>query len=221
MWRLQARRWLQTRRTPPAPELAALWAGPLPKPGTAVEDLKFLVCDAEMSALEVAEGELLSLGWVVIEAGEIVLASAQHHLIRNERSVGQSAVIHQLRDCELSAAGDTETALRALITAAREAVWVFHHASLDVAFLDRACQQVFGAPLLVPVVDTLLLEHRLLERRQQTIGPGDLRLQACRDRYHLPPHDAHNALVDAMATAELLLGHVGRRGRGLVLRDLL
>ena len=43
------------------------------------------------------------------------------------------------------------------------------------------------------------------------IKSGDLRLQACRDRYNLPPYPAHNALIDALATAELLVAHASHR----------
>jgi DNA polymerase-3 subunit epsilon len=181
----------------------------------------FLVCDAEMSGLDPEHAELLSLGWVRVSGNEVVIDTARHELIRNRDSVGQSATVHQLRDCELSAAGSLDDALSALVTASAGCVLVFHNAQLDLAFLDRAAKQLLGAPLLMPTVDTLLQEQRLLQRREQPIGSGDLRLQACRDRYGLSTHVAHNALDDALATAELLLAHISRRGAGLRLRDLL
>ena len=181
---------------------------------------KFLVCDAEMSGLDPREAELLSLGWVRIEGLEIALGSADHKLIRNQRSVGQSATIHQLRDCELSGAEDVEEALNMLFEAAAGCVLVFHNAALDTAFLDCAAKDVYGAPLLLPTIDTLLLEQKLLQRQERPIAQGDLRLGACRERYGLTTHNAHNALGDAMATAELLLAHIAKRGKGLQLKDL-
>ena len=45
-------------------------------------------------------------------------------------------------------------------------------------------------------------------RREQPIRQGELTLAACRARYHLPDYRAHNALGDALATAELLLAHL-------------
>ena len=174
-----------------------------------------------MSSLDPERGELLSLGWVRIEGGEMPLASAHHQLVRNRRSVGQSATVHRLRDCELRRGASAEQALAALLLAARGCVLVFHHAALDLAFLNRACKRIFGAPLLMPVVDTLTLERRLMQRREQPVGPGALRLSACRARYHLPAHRAHNALTDALATAELFLAHCAARGERLRLRDVL
>ena len=71
-----------------------------------------------------------------------------------------------------------------------------------------------ATPTTMPAVDTMLLEQVQLRRREQPIRTGDLRLQACRDRYNLPAYPAHNALMDALATAELLLAQAGHRSRG-------
>lgn len=221
MWRLKLRRWRWSRRTELPSLIEEIWAAPLPSASSELSKVRFLVCDAEMSGLDPAKAELLSLGWVRVEGLEIALGSAGHRLIRNQRSVGQSATIHQLRDCELREADDVAEVLRAFLKAAQGCVLVFHNAALDTAFLDRAAKGCFGTPLLLPTVDTLLLEQRLLQRQERPIGQGDLRLGACRDRYGLITHKAHNALADAMATAELLLAHVARRGPDLKLRELL
>ena len=65
-----------------------------------------------------------------------------------------------------------------------------------------------------PFLCTLRLEKRLLLRRDRPIQTGDLALSGCRRRYHLPDYRAHNALCDALATAELLLAHIAHRARG-------
>jgi DNA polymerase-3 subunit epsilon len=221
MWRLRLRRRRWLARAAVHDALSAAWAAPLPASGAAPDEVDFLVCDAEMSGLDPATAELLSLGWVRIRALEVCFDSAEHRLIRNAASVGQSATVHRLRDCELSGAGSAEAALLALLEAARGCVLVFHHAPLDLAFLDRAAKRLLGAPLLLPAIDTLKQERRLLERRDHPPGDGELRLQACRERYGLLPHSAHNALADALATAELLLAQIAARGEGLRLRDML
>jgi DNA polymerase-3 subunit epsilon len=128
--------------------------------------------------------------------------------------------VHRLRDCELREGAAQAAVLQRFLEVAGGRVLVFHHAPLDLAFLDKACTQLFAAPLLMPTVDTLRLEHRQMTRREQTIGEGDLRLAACRERYGLPPHAAHSALDDALATAELLLAQLATRGTGGRLRDL-
>jgi len=195
-------------------ELAACWREPLPSRRRDWRKLSFLACDAEMSSLDPGQGELLSLGWVTIAEGGVQLGTARHHLISSERGVGQSATIHQIHDRDLAEALPPAAAMAALLQAAAGKVLVFHHAALDLAYLDRLSRQLYGAPLLLPVVDTLALERAQRERRGAPLAAGALTLQACRAHYGLPNHGAHNALLDALATAELLLAQIGRRSGG-------
>lgn len=213
MWRLRLRQLAYRRRTA-GTALQRCWQVPLPATGKDWRQVSFLVVDAEMSSLDVETGELLSVGWVAVEGGSIALDSARHYLVQPENSVGQSATIHNLRDCELSGAASGAEVLSHFLEAAAGRVLVFHNAALDMAFLDRVCRRAFNAPVLLPAVDTLLQEEALLRRRDQPIKPGDLRLHACRERYNLPPYRGHNALLDALATAELLLAHTAHRSRG-------
>jgi DNA polymerase III subunit epsilon len=215
MWRLRLRRLAYARRVE-GTVLQRCWQAPLPSTGTDWRQVSFLVVDAEMSSLDVNEGELLSVGWVVVEAGAIALASARHYLIKADRSVGQSATIHSLRDCELVDADAPEFVMSQFFEAAAGKVLVFHNAGLDMAFLNRLSRQQFNAPVLLPAVDTLLQEQALLQRKGQGIMSGELRLQGCRDRYNLPPFPAHNALLDALATAELLVAMAKYRSGGKV-----
>ncbi|SRR6056297_3343155 len=217
---LRLARFRQRRHLRPG-VLQDCWQGGLPPARTDWRSLEFLVVDAEMSSLDPRQGELLSLGWVVIRSGAIELDSATHRILRAHSSVGQSAVIHQLRDLDLVDGESPESALAALLHAARGRILVFHNGRLDLAFLDPLAHTCHGAPLLLPWVDTLRAEQRLLRRRGITPGTGDLTLTGCRLRYGLGDHAAHNALGDALATAELLLAHASSRGAGICLGDLL
>lgn len=203
--------------------LKKLWSNPLPKKNQNWQSAKFLVCDAEMSSLDVGNGELLSVGWVEINNGCINLNSAKHYLLKNKNLVGDSATIHHLRDCEFEQAFEPTKVLELFLQACNDRVLVFHNAQLDLAYINQVCRQQFGAPLLMPTVDTLLQEQALLTRHDTPIKTDDLRLQNCRSRYNLPDYPAHNALVDALATAELLLAHADKRaGNGkLSLENLL
>lgn len=210
---LQLRRLVYTRRVA-GTALQDCWRRPLPSTGSDWRQVSFLVVDAEMSSLDVNEGELLSVGWVCVEGGSIALESARHYLIQAEKSVGQSATIHNLRDCELTEADTQWEVQTRFLEAAAGKVLVFHNAALDMAYLNKLSRGQLNAPILLPVVDTLLQEQALLQRKDIPIQAGDLRLQACRDRYNLPPYPAHNALLDALATAELLVAMAKHRSAG-------
>jgi DNA polymerase-3 subunit epsilon len=185
------------------------------------KETDYLVVDLEMTSLDVKTGEILSIGWVVINKGMILLNSAEHHIIHSNQSVGQSAAIHQLRDCEVEQGLNiTDISVRFLEMAANKTL-VFHHAPLDMAFLDKACNSIYGAPLLLQVIDTLNLEKNKLMKHHDHIKQGELRLAACRDRYNLPLYPTHNALMDALATAELLLAISNHKGIDTTLNDLI
>ncbi len=222
MWGLKhKRRWC--RRKAHSEALLHCWSVPYPPSRTDWRQLEFLVVDTETSSLSAAEGEMLSIGWVIIELSGIKLAGAEHYLLSTNHSVGQSATIHQLRDCELLEGIDRETMMCRFLELAGGRILVFHHAPLDIAFLNRISCELYGAPLLLPYLDTLAMEQRIITRRGTTLPKNGLRLANCRKRYNLPDYPAHNALVDALATAELLLAQLSyRAGKGkLTLGDLL
>jgi DNA polymerase-3 subunit epsilon len=211
------------RRKSGSPALARCWSGEYPPGGTDWRKLEFLVADTETSALSAAEGEMLSIGWVVMANAGIKLNTAEHYLLCSERGVGQSATIHQLRDCELVAGVSREAMMERFLQVARSRILVFHHAVLDMSFLNQISCQLYNAPLLLPFIDTLQMEQRRMSRQGSVPPKNGLRLGACRSRYSLPDYPGHNALIDALATAELLLAQLTHRsGTGkLSLRELI
>ena len=66
----------------------------------------------------------------------------------------------------------------------------------------------------MPLAGTLLQEEALLRRHGRIIEPGALRSQDCRSRYNLLHFHGHNALLDALATAELLMAMAAHRSVG-------
>lgn len=216
---LGLRRLIEGRRA--GSSLVKKWlAQPLPKNSTEAEKAPYLVVDLEMTGLDYQYHRILSIGWVAVDHGRIVLSSGQHLYIKGDQSVGQSAAIHQIRDADIAKGVSEEHALQAFLEASLGRVLVFHSAHLDYQFLNLAWRKVFGMSLLAPVVDTMKLEKDFFDRTHRALAPGALRLAHCRRRYNLPDYPAHNALVDALATAELLLAIMAHK-KGAVLKALL
>jgi DNA polymerase-3 subunit epsilon len=128
--------------------------------------------------------------------------------------------VHGLTDTLVSDGLDWGIALDRIVQVLTGRVLLVHHAGLDKVLLDRMCLQRFGHRLPVPVVDTLVLEHRRLKRHHHLEDTSSLRLVDLRDNYGLPRYSAHDCLVDAIATAELLLAIAANR-RSTTLGDLL
>lgn len=179
------------------------------KPGS-VADTPMIAVDLELTGLDASSNQIISVGWTQIDEGRIVLGSNRHILVNADQTVGSSAAIHELMDSDVSEGVESGAALESLFEAAAGRVWVFHHAALDVSFLQKACQEWTG---LVPpfiVLDTMQIELGMRKRREQPVQQGDLQLSRLRRDYNLPRYTAHNALIDALATAELLLAIAAR-----------
>lgn len=175
-----------------------------------ISNTALIAADLELTGLDVAKDQIISIGWTLIDGGRIQLGSNRHILVSAERSVGESAAVHELMDNEIAEGVDLGTALAALFEAASGRVWVFHHAGLDASFLQKACRQWAGFAPPFTVLDTMQIELALRKRRDQPVQQGDLQLGTLRADYHLPRYTAHNALIDAYATAELLLAIAAR-----------
>lgn len=195
------RRWWRTRSTHPA--LTRLLSEPIYKKPFA--QTRYVAIDLETTALEPDQGEIASIGWVTIENAQVQLDQAGYYPISLNNDVGQSAIYHQLTDTDLANGYPLEQALNQLMNALSNSVLLFHNASLDMGFINYYLRRHWGAPLLMPVEDTLLREKNKLERSHTPIKTGDLRLFQCRKRYGLPDVELHDAFGDALATAELWL----------------
>ena len=210
MW-TTLRQWWYRRSVSPGP-MADFLATPLPSRHTNVRDLEFVVLDLEMTGLNPQRDQIASLGYVIIRNHRIGLDHAHHQLIQIDDSVAQSATIHGIVDADLVDAAPLDAALSDLLDVLAGRVLVLHHAPLDLSFLNAACRQLWGAPLVTHVVDTLAMAHQRHHHgthREPT--DGELRLHALRAQYGLPRYRAHNALSDALATAELFLALVAHR----------
>ncbi|MDM3869928.1 exonuclease domain-containing protein [Porticoccus sp. W117] len=181
-----------------------------PSPKADFRDAEYLVADLEMTGLDANKDHILSIGFVPVINGKIILAEANHILVNSHLGVGQSATIHGIHDSELKNALPIADAIKHLLNALRGRVLVLHSGAIDLSFIQPVCKQLFNVPLLAQLVDTLEIEKkRLAGNGQMEQLPQDgLRLFNCRERYNLPSYNAHNALADALATAELFLAQV-------------
>lgn len=219
---LRLQRWLAARRAEDT-AYKRLLRSPIPRTAATFAETEFACLDIETTGVDARSSEMLSIGWVVIRRGRVEIATAQSAIVRPPGEVGESAAVHGLTDTLCEAGEDARHVMERLLGVLCRRVLVVHYAGLDKALLDRICRRHFGAPLLVPVVDTLALERRVHSRRHHLDDKQSLRLGDLRRAYSLPQYAQHDALGDAIATAELLLAMVAERGgrASVRLRDLL
>jgi DNA polymerase III subunit epsilon len=179
---------------------------PSPALDTPLAEVPLLAVDIETTGLDPRSDRVLSLGFVPVDGGRVVLGGARSTVVRDAGGVGQSATVHGLTDDRLARGVPLEDAVAGLLGALTGRVLLAHFARIETAFLGAVCQRAWGAGMPCVVADTFELERRARAGGWGSEPPrGALRLWAARERYGLPVYRAHEALTDALACAELYL----------------
>lgn len=219
---LDDRRAAAARKAPAGP-LRDYLEVPFPDARIDARDGRYLAIDLELTGLDPRTDEILSAGYIPIDGQDVVHAGAEHLFIVPEGEVGQSASIHGLTDDHLATGLPLGEVVPVVLHALAGRILVAHHAQIEIGFLSRACERLYGQPLLVRAIDTLALQQRVLRLGSDAeVREGVLRLQASRDHFGLPRYRAHEALTDAISAGELFLAqaaHLGGRS-GITIKAL-
>lgn len=182
------------------------------------EDTVFWSLDLETEGLDPRRHQILSVGMVPVRRGLIRLSEAYASLVRpgGQPTVENGAIgAHHLRPADTADAPDLASILPAVKERIEEGVLLLHHAPIDLGFLRRAFSEnghEWKKPL---VVDTVRLLYRSASQERFLGGQNtdpELNLFAARQKFHLPLYPPHDALTDAIATAELFLALRSRLG---------
>ena len=217
----EAQRKRMLKRAPSGP-LRDFLSVPFPTLNTRFEKIPFLAVDFETTGLDAVKDKLLSVGCVDLNHQQITLASCYHEVIHTQGSLeANNVTIHQITDDQKDQGKLLAEVVEQLLNRLAGKVMLVHFARIERQFLRQACLELYGMSPLLPIVDTLVVAKRNLDKRDVAYDPSQLRLTALRAKYSLPEHYAHNALNDAIATAELLLAQVSERGENVELQQLI
>ncbi|WDE12420.1 exonuclease domain-containing protein [Thalassomonas haliotis] len=204
----QAHRKRLLARAPDGP-LKAFLSVPFPDKNTPISEVPVLALDFETTGLDAKKDQLLSAGFVAIDRGEICLKSRYHQIVKTRGQLDEdNVVIHQITDSAKEQGAELAQVVEALLGALAGKVMLVHFARIEMTFLRQACLELYGMAPVFPVIDTLVVAKRRLDKRDLPYDASALRLGSLRQSHQLPAHFAHNALNDALATAELLLAEV-------------
>jgi DNA polymerase-3 subunit epsilon len=193
---------------------------PFPSEATSLSELPILSVDFETTGLNAMTDKLLSVGFVSIDKRQIKLGSCYHQIINTEHRLdADNVIIHHITDQQKSQGKSLQVVVEALLEALAGKVMLVHFARIEKQFLRQACLELYGVSPPLMILDTLAMAKRKLDRSDISYDPQELRLSALRHKHNLPNHFAHNALSDAIATAELLL--VQQKTGATKLKDLL
>ena len=176
-----------------------------------INDIPIVSLDIETTGLDVDKDNIVSIGLVQINQLGINLDSCWHQIISTKKTLTeQSVVIHQITDDQSEEGMSIGKAIPQLLEQLSGKVMLVHNAKVEQGFINKICQSLYGCEFVIPIIDTQYLAKRSLERTGSAYKNNDLRLFNLRRSFNMPAYKAHNALMDAIATAELFLLMVDR-----------
>lgn len=167
--------------------------------------------DLETTGLNPGSDRIVSVGMVPIRDGVIRYGERFHSLVRQEEVAAEASEglkIHEILPTSASGAPSEGEVLAEVDRRLGEGALLAHHAPLDVSFLKAAYRRharPWPRPKVVDTIDLLLEAHRRRHRFTPHPPPPRTGLADAREALGLPAHDHHDALADALATAELFL----------------
>lgn len=207
-WPEKYRRLSDTCRNP---HLKNFYAAGIVEATTPIEEVPLVALDFETTGLDSDRDEIVSIGLVPFNTKRICCRQAKHWIVNPARSLTDSSVvIHQITHSDIDQAPDLQHILDEVLDALAGKIAVVHYRFIERDFLAKALMLRINEDIDFPVIDTMAIEQLALQRQRGWVGKllqqplGSVRLPDCRQRYNLPVYQLHHAMIDALATAELL-----------------
>lgn len=198
------------------PRLEAFYQAGCVAPDTPMAEVPMVALDFETTGLDPDQHSIVSVGLVPFTLNRISLPGARHWVVRPPLPLHQESVtIHGITHSDIEHAPDFGDILEELLPALAGKVVVVHYRAIERPFFNVAMNWRLKEGIDFPVIDTMANEAHLHPKRNPSVWqrwmgkkPVSIRLGDSRLRYHLPHYPGHNALIDAIATAELLQAQV-------------
>jgi len=175
---------------------------------TLISDTRFVVVDTELTGLDEKKDSIVSIGAVRMVGGTIRLGDLFYRLVSPKTELKADSVrIHEIMPSDVAEQPGIEAALDEFLDYVGNDVLVGHFISIDLSFLNREMKRIHGCELPNPVLDTFSI-YEWLRKRQRArdcfaTPIAGYRLYDIIKCFDIPVHGAHNAIMDAFATAQL------------------
>lgn len=198
------------------PRLKAYYEAGCVAPDTPLSEAPLVALDFETTGLDPDEHSIVSIGLVPFSLDGIKLGAGRHWVVRPQLPLHQTSItIHGITHTDIDKAPDLSDVLDEILAAMAGRIVVVHYRNIERPFFDVAMKWRLNEGIRFPVIDTMAIEAHLYPNRRPTrwqklkgMKPVSIRLADSRTRYGLPHYPPHNALIDAIATAELLQAQI-------------
>jgi DNA polymerase III subunit epsilon len=195
---------MRVRRLARGAGAAAYKRARLPSGRTPWSAAGYCAVDLELSGLDAKRDEIVSFGAIPIEDGRVQLSTAVEGRVHPERSMSEASIrVHGLRAEDLAGAPPLDIAIDPLLGVMAGRIPVVHVAAVERSFLRPALRRQ-GLRLRRPLIDTSVLGLVWLHERDGQ-GPRRISLTDLAVALGLPAHHPHDAVGDALTTAQLFI----------------
>lgn len=199
--------------SPQATRLATWQALPAPRPDLPFNVSRYVVVDVETSGLDIARDHLIAIGAVAVANGQIRLDdSFEIVLQQTEVSATGNILIHGIGGTDQRQGMPAADGLLGFLEYLGKDPLIAFHVAFDESMISRAMKTFLGLHFRHVWADLAYVApalHPQLARRYRTLDDWT-------SRFGINNYARHNALADALSTAELLLAlRPGLEPRGL------
>lgn len=185
-----------------AQRLAAWRALPATRPSQSLHESRYVVVDVESSGLSITRDRLIAIGAVAVVRGHVQLNDSLEVVLQQAQvSTKDNILIHGIGGTAQQEGVPPADALLAFLEYLGKDPLIAFHVAFDESMISRAMKRFLGLNFRHPWVDLayvapalypqLARSHRSLDDWMALFGIGN--------------YARHNALADALSTAELLL----------------
>lgn len=185
----------------------------------AIGNEEFVSVDCETTGLNPRKDDIVSIGAVRIKGSRILTSEAFNVRVKPRAELAASSIkIHQIRKSDVAEEGPIRSELPAFLKFIGNRPLIGYWISFDVRMLNKEIFKMLNITLQNATIDVCDLYY---ERKYGNAPPGtkiDLRFAAILEDLQLPPLQAHDALNDAISTAQMYLILKDLKARGVHLK---
>lgn len=179
-----------------------------PDPRLSFCEQRFVVVDVESSGLDVLSDRLLAIGAVAVAGGRICLDQSFYRVLRQRNSSARSNIlVHGITGSEQLGGDEPVEVLLEFLDFSGKCLHVGYHAQFDEIMIRKAMKRHLGDGLKRQWLDLAYLGPALDQEGNTKSGSGaaERGLDAWLSAFGIVNFSRHDALADALATAQLFL----------------
>lgn len=185
-----------------AQRLAAWQALPVPPQNQPLRESRYVVVDVESSGLNIARDRLIAIGAVAVTHGRVPLNDSLEIVLQQARvSAKDNILIHGIGGTAQREGEPPAEALLTFLEYLGKDPLIAFHVAFDQPMISRALKTYLGLKFQHAWVDLAYVAPALYPR----LARSHRALDDWMGQFQISNYARHNALADALSTAELLL----------------